>query len=84
MIDKERAFSPLKQLGFVRIGGSEEELKSVSLLSQELEVPQIYYELESCEVRANDVSPLELKILEPYDVLEIDLSDSRQMQNRFD
>ena len=33
---------------------------------------------------ANDVSPLELKILEPYDVLEIDLSDSRQMQNRFD
>lgn len=56
----------------------------MSLLSQELEVPQIYYELESCEVRENDVSPLELKILEPYDVLEIDLSGSRQMQNRFD
>ena len=56
----------------------------MSLWSQELEVPQIYYELEPCEVRANDVSPLELKILEPYDVLEIDLSDSRQMQNRFD
>ncbi|MBP3909439.1 MAG: hypothetical protein J6D33_10975 [Turicibacter sp.] len=74
----------MKHLGFVRIGGSLKELKSMSLLSQELEVPQIYYELESCEVRANDVSPLELKILEPYDVLEIDLSGSRQMQNRFD
>lgn len=52
MIDQERAFSRLKQLGFVRVGGSEEELKAVTLLREELEVDQIYYELESFEVGA--------------------------------
>lgn len=76
MVYKEGAVLWLKQLGFVWIGESQKELKSMILWSQELEVPQIHYELESCEVRANDVSPLELKILAPYDVLEIGLSGS--------
>ncbi len=66
MINKERAFARLKEIGFVRVGGSEDEFKAVTQLGLELEKIQIEHELESFEVGAYYVHKVELKVLEPY------------------
>ena len=66
MIDKERTFARLKKLAFERVGGSQEELKAVTLLSDELERLNVDYQLEPFEVGAYHVHEVELTVLEPY------------------
>ena len=40
MIDKERTFARLKKLAFERVGGSQEELKAVTLLTESVSLLQ--------------------------------------------
>lgn len=63
---KEREFDLLKRIGFVRYGGSPEELKAANILLDEMQGFGIKGELESFMMPWYEIEEARLEILEPY------------------
>lgn len=65
-IDGEREFELLKKIGFVRTGGSIEELEAANILKSEVESIGLKAEVEAFKVPAYDIKKAELEITSPY------------------
>ena len=63
---EERAYSLLKEIGFVRTGGSDEELKAANIIIDRLKENGIKGKLESFEVQSSEISEAHLEITKPY------------------
>lgn len=61
-----RQFELLKKIGFVRVGGSEEELKAAQILKAEIEEMGIKADIEPFEIEDYVQETAELEVLEPY------------------
>lgn len=62
----EREFELLNKIGFVRYGGSKEELKAANMLLDELNTLGIKGELEPFKVTYYDVKKVKFEVLEPF------------------
>lgn len=65
-ISGQREFDLLNKIGFVRYGGSNEELKAANLIIDELKTMGIKGELEPFKVTCYDVKEVKFEILEPF------------------
>ena len=61
-----RQFELLKKIGFVRVGGSAEELKAAEMLKAEVEAMGIKADIEPFEIEDYVQEVAELEVLEPY------------------
>ena len=61
-----RQFELLKKIGFVRVGGSDEELKAAQILKAEIEEMGIKADIEPFEIEDYVQEKAELEVLEPY------------------
>ena len=61
-----KQFELLKKIGFVRIGGSEEEMKAAQMLKAEVEAMGIKADIEPFEIEDYVQEVAELEVLEPY------------------
>lgn len=77
-ICEEREFELLKKIGFVRYGGTKEELEAAHILQEELNMLGVKSYLEPFKVSCYKVKQARLKVLEPfekeYTVLGVGLS----------
>lgn len=62
----ERQFELLKKIGFVRTGGSQEELKAANILREELKELCMESTLESFKLGCYKISKAKLEVLEPF------------------
>lgn len=62
----KREFELLNKIGFVRYGGSEEELKAANMLLDELNTLGVKGELEPFKVTYYDVKKVKFEVLEPF------------------
>ena len=60
-----RQFELLKKIGFVRVGGSAEELKAAEMLKAEVEAMGIKADIEPFEIEDYVQEVAELEVLEP-------------------
>ncbi len=65
-MDANRAFELLRELAFVRMSGTEEELKAARILAREAEAAGVAHEIEPFAVRDGAVERATLEVLEPY------------------
>ena len=61
-----RQFELLKKIGFVRVGGSAEEMKAAEILKAEIEEMGIKADIEPFEIEDYVQEKAELEVLEPY------------------
>ncbi len=61
-----KQFELLKKIGFVRVGGSAEELKAAQILKEEVEAMGIKADIEPFEIEDYVQEKAELEVLEPY------------------
>lgn len=61
-----KQFELLKKIGFVRVGGSAEELKAAQILKAEVEAMGIKADIEPFEIEDYVQEVAELEVLEPY------------------
>ena len=61
-----KQFELLKKIGFVRVGGSAEELKAAEILKAEVEAMGIKADIEPFEIEDYVQEVAELEVLEPY------------------
>ena len=61
-----KQFELLKKIGFVRVGGSEEEMKAAQMLKAEVEAMGIKADIEPFEIEDYVQEKAELEVLEPY------------------
>ena len=61
-----KQFELLKKIGFVRVGGSEEEMKAAQMLKAEVEAMGIKADIEPFEIEDYVQETAELEVLEPY------------------
>ena len=61
-----KQFELLKKIGFVRVGGSAEELKAAQILKEEVEAMDIKADIEPFEIEDYVQEKAELEVLEPY------------------
>ncbi len=61
-----KQFELLKKIGFVRVGGSEEEMKAAQMLKAEVEAMGIKADIEPFEIEDYVQEVAELEVLEPY------------------
>ena len=61
-----KQFELLKKIGFVRVGGSAEELKAAEILKAEVEAMGIKADIEPFEIEDYIQEVAELEVLEPY------------------
>lgn len=66
MSDGKRAFELLEKIGFVRMGGSAEELKAANILLDEIKACGVEGHLESFDVADSETVTATLEVLEPY------------------
>ena len=62
---KERAWKLLEDIGFVRVAGSDEELKAAEILRAECEKIGVPAEIEEFEVDVVNITKAKLEVLEP-------------------
>lgn len=62
----DRQFELLNKMGFVRMGGTEEELKAAHILKEEVEAMGLTAEIEPFEIEDYVETKAELEVLEPY------------------
>ena len=62
----KREFELLQKIGFVRMGGTEEELKAAKILMEEIEAAGLKPELEAFEIEDAVLVKGELEVLEPF------------------
>lgn len=61
-----KAYQLLKDIGFTRTGGSQEELKAANIIIDYLKEIGVEAHLESFKVQTADITKAELEVLEPY------------------
>ncbi|MBP3398311.1 MAG: Zn-dependent exopeptidase M28 [Erysipelotrichaceae bacterium] len=63
---KERAWKTLEELSFIRVAGTQEELKAAQYLKNECEKAGINAEIEEFEIDMPVISKATFEVLEPY------------------
>ncbi|MCF0112037.1 MAG: Zn-dependent exopeptidase M28 [Erysipelotrichaceae bacterium] len=66
MVNASRAYNLLKEIGFTRLGGSEEELRAANIIIERLKEFGVNARTESFPVNASKVTKASLEVLEPY------------------
>ncbi len=61
-----KQFELLKKIGFVRMGGTAEEMKAAEMLKEEIEAMGLTAEIEPFEIEDYVQEKAELEVLEPY------------------
>lgn len=70
-IQGKRAFDLLKKIGFVRVGGTKEELQAATILAKEVEKLGIKAEIVPFAIDAYEVQQVKLEVFSPnYQVIE--------------
>lgn len=66
-INSQREFELLKKIGFIRTGGSEEELKAANILLEEISSIGCKAYLEDFKIPTSKIKKASLKVVEPYE-----------------
>lgn len=70
-IQGKRAFALLKKIGFIRVGGTKEELQAANILAMEVENIGVKAEIVPFAIDAYDVQQVKLEVFTPnYQVIE--------------
>ena len=64
-MDKQRAWDLLERISFVRIAGTDEELKAANILKEECDKAGVPAVIEDFEIEGAEIYKATLEVLEP-------------------